>query len=53
MKQAFLSGLTNGLKNPRGKGRRLNLLHIGSDDDFVEGRELIIMKIKKTVDYHE
>ena len=51
-KQAFLSGLTTGLKNPSGKGRRLILLHIGSDDDFLERGELI-MESKKTVDYHE
>lgn len=51
-KQAFLSGLTTGLKNPTGKGRRLILLHIGSEDGFVEGEEFI-MESKKTLDCDE
>ncbi|KAJ4430480.1 hypothetical protein ANN_22696 [Periplaneta americana] len=51
-KQAFLSELTTGLKNPTGEVRRLILLHIVSEDSFVEGREFIV-KSKKMVDYHE
>ena len=47
-----MSGLTTGLKNPTGKGRRLIVLHIGSDSGVLEGGDLI-MEFKKTVDYHE
>ena len=34
-KQAFLSGLSTGLKAPSGKGSRLIIIHAGSDDGFV------------------
>ena len=47
-----MSDLTTGLKNRTGKGRRLILLHIGSDSGVLEGGELIIVS-KQTVDYHE
>ncbi|KAL4709218.1 hypothetical protein ACJJTC_010518 [Scirpophaga incertulas] len=39
-RQAFLSGLSTGLKNPQ-KGKRLIITHIGSDDGFLEGAEWI------------
>ena len=51
-KQAFLSGLSTGLKTPSGKGRRLIVLHIGSEDGFLEGGLLLFLS-KKTGDYHE
>lgn len=51
-KQAFLSGLSTGLKNPTGKGKRLIILHIGSEDGFVEGCDLVF-ESKKNGDYHE
>lgn len=51
-KQAFLSGLSTGLKNPSGKGKRLIITHIGSDSGFVEGG-LLMFESRKTVDYHE
>lgn len=51
-KQAFLSGLSTGVKNPTGKGKRLIVLHIGSDDGFVDGG-LLLFESKKTGDYHE
>ncbi|KAE9530038.1 hypothetical protein AGLY_011500 [Aphis glycines] len=34
---AFVRGLTTGAKNPTGKGKRLIILHIGSEDGFVPG----------------
>ena len=36
-RQAFLSGLSAGLKNPSGKGKRLIITHIGSETGFVDG----------------
>lgn len=51
-RQAFNEGLTTGLKNPAGKGRRLILLHIGSCDGFVKDG-LLLFEGKKTTDYHD
>lgn len=51
-KQAFRDGLTSGLKNPSGKGKRLIVVHIGSDTGFVEDAELLF-ESKLQSDYHE
>lgn len=51
-KQAFLSGLSTGLKSPSGKGKRLIITHIGSDSGFVDGG-LDIFESNKNKDYHE
>lgn len=51
-RQAFIQGLTTGLKDPSGKGGRLIVLHIGSEDGFVEDG-LLCFQSKKTGDYHE
>lgn len=51
-RQALLQGLSTGLKNPTGKGRRLIVLHIGSEDGFVENG-LLLFESKRTNDYHE
>lgn len=51
-KKAFLSGLSTGLKNPTGKGQRLIVLHIGSEDGFVPHGKLVFAS-KSTKDYHE
>lgn len=51
-RQAFNQGLTTGLKDPSGKGSRLIVLHIGSEDGFVEDG-LLCFESKKTGDYHE
>lgn len=51
-RQAFVNGLSTGLKNPSGKGKRLIVLHIGSEDGFVENA-LLLFESKKTGDYHE
>ena len=52
IKQAFLKGLSTGLKAPTGKGKRLILVHIGSETGFVEGAQLILIS-KSSADYHE
>lgn len=51
-RQAFLAGLSTGLKNPSGKGKRLIICHIGSEDGFVPDG-LWIFESKKSGDYHE
>ena len=51
-KQAFMSGLSVGLKNPSGKGRRLIVVHVGNEDGFLEGGELIF-ESRKGGDYHD
>jgi transposase len=51
-RQAFIEGLSTGLKTPSGKGRRLIITHIGSSDGFVKGG-LLKFQSKRTVDYHE
>lgn len=49
---AFMRGLTTGLKQPSGKGQRLIVTHIGSEDGFIDGC-LDVFRGKKTGDYHE
>nr|CAH7729528.1 unnamed protein product [Callosobruchus chinensis] len=60
-RQAFMDGLSTGLKNPSvfnrkksflGKGKRLIICHIGSVDGFVPDA-LWAFESKKTGDYHE
>ena len=51
-REAFLNGLSTGLKDPSGKGKGFMILHIGSEDGFVEGG-LLIFESKKQGDYHE
>jgi len=45
-RHAFLQGLTTGSQNPSGKGKRLIVLHIGSEDCFVPGG-LLCFEAKK------
>lgn len=51
-RQAFLEGLSTGIKPPSGKGSRLIITHIGNEQGFVEGG-LLIFQSKHTGDYHE
>jgi len=52
-KDAFLKGLTVGLRNPTGKGKRLIVVHIGSSEGFVDGGLLCFESKKNTSDYHD
>ena len=52
VREAHREGLSTGLKNPSGKGKRLIVTHIGSDTGFVDGG-LLVFESKKTGDYHE
>ncbi|KAJ8918507.1 hypothetical protein NQ315_015212 [Exocentrus adspersus] len=49
---AFIQGLSTGLKNPSGKGKRLIVLHAGSENGFVNDA-LLLFEGKKSGDYHE
>lgn len=51
-KQAFLDGLSIGLKSPSSKGRRLIVGHVGSEDGFLENA-LLVFESKKSGDYHQ
>ncbi|CAH2105088.1 unnamed protein product [Euphydryas editha] len=52
-RQAFLDGLTTGLKQPSGKGKRLIIGHIGGEEGFVEDSLLIFEAKKNKEDYHQ
>ncbi|XP_044764539.1 uncharacterized protein LOC123321101 [Coccinella septempunctata] len=51
-RQARREGLSTGLKNPSGKGRRLIICHIGGQNGFVENG-LWFFESNKSGDYHE
>lgn len=51
-RHAFIEGLSTGLRNPSGKGRRLIILHAGSEEGFVN-EALLVFEGKKSGDYHE
>lgn len=51
-KEAFLKGLTTGLKNPSGKGKRLIVVHIGNEHGFVNDG-LWVFESHSTNEYHE
>lgn len=52
-REAFLTGLTMGQKEPSGKGKRLIVLHIGSTDGFVPGGLLCFESKTNSSDYHD
>jgi transposase len=52
-RDTFLKGLTKDSKNPSGKGKRLIVLHIGSEDGFVPGGLLCFESKKNSADYHD
>lgn len=52
-RDAFLQGLTTGSPNPSGKGKRVIVLHIGSEDGIVPGGLLCFEAKKTNTDYHE
>ncbi|CAI6371101.1 unnamed protein product [Macrosiphum euphorbiae] len=52
-RDAFLSGLSTGAPNPTAKGKRLIVVHIGSNEGFVDGGLLVFESKKGSSDYHE
>ncbi|XP_063382868.1 uncharacterized protein LOC134669294 [Cydia fagiglandana] len=52
-KEAHRQGLSTGLKNPSGKGKRLILGHIGSSTGFLKEGELIFLAGTDDGDYHK
>lgn len=51
-RQAFVEAVTIGLKNPLGKSKCLIVLHISTEDGFVQNA-LLLFESKKSEDYHE
>jgi transposase len=51
-RQAYLNGLSVGIKPPSGKGKRLIITHIGSRDGFLK-EGLLAFESVRTGDYHE
>lgn len=52
VRDAFRNGLSTGLKNPTGKGKRLIIVHAGSEKGFVENG-LWVFESHSTKEYHE
>ena len=53
IRQAFMEGLTTGLKAPVSRGPRFALVHAGSEDGFINGTELNFLCKKNTANEHE
>lgn len=51
-REAFLQGLSTGLKNPSGKGKRLIITHIGNENGFLDDSLLVFEASKSEGDYH-
>lgn len=51
-KDAFLKGLSTGLRSPKGKGSRLIVVHMGCEEGFLKDG-LMVFQSKSTADYHE
>lgn len=51
-KDAFLAGLTTGLKDPTQRGPRFVIVHAGSKHGFVEKAQLVFLAKKGTADFH-
>lgn len=52
-RDALLGGLSTGAPNPTGKGKRLIVVHIRSEEGFVDGGLLTFESKKGSDDYHE
>ena len=50
--QAFLDGLSTGVKQPTGKGSRLIIVDAGTKDGFIPGASLVFQAKKDDGDYH-
>lgn len=52
-RDAYIRGLTTGLKAPTSRGPRFVLLHAGGTHGFINGAELTFLAKKNTQDYHD
>lgn len=52
-RDAFVRGLSTGLKAPTSRGPRFVLVHAGSKNGFVAGAELTFLAKKNSQDYHD
>lgn len=50
---AFLAGLTTGLKEPTERGPRFVIVHAGGEKGFVKDGKLVFLARKGTQDYHD
>lgn len=49
-RQAFLAGLSTGLKSPTGRGPRFALVHAGNERGFVPNAKLVFLCKKNTAE---
>jgi transposase len=52
-RDAFIKGLSTGLKHPTQRGPRFILVHAGSENGFVNGAEMFFLAKKNSADYHD
>lgn len=52
-RDTFVKGQSTGANNPTGKGKRLIVVYIESERDFVQGGLLSFESKKNTLDYHD
>lgn len=51
-KDAYMAGLTTGLKDPTQRGPRFVIVHAGGKNGFVDGAQLVFLAKKGTADFH-
>jgi hypothetical protein len=52
-RQAFLAGLSTGLKPPTARGPRFALVHTGNENGFLSNAQLVFLCKKNTADAHD
>lgn len=52
-KDAFMAGLTTGLKDPTERGPRFVITHAGGEKGFVNGAKMVFLAKKGAADYHD
>jgi hypothetical protein len=52
-RQAFLAGLSTGLKPPTARGPRCALVHTGNENGFLPNTQLVLLCEKNTADAHD
>ena len=50
---AFMAGLTTGLKEPTERGPRFVIVHAGGERGFVKDGKMVFLAKKGTQDYHD
>jgi hypothetical protein len=52
-KDAFLAGLTTGLKHPTARGPRFVIVHAGGKNGFINDAKLVSLAKKNSADYRD